>query len=44
MTSFGPDHATDIIESMVGGLGKTFYVNVPNEGAVTNMNDDAFLE
>lgn len=44
MTMFGPDHATDIIESMVGGLGKPFYVNVPNHGAVANMNDDAFLE
>jgi alpha-galactosidase len=44
MTSFGPDHATDIIESMVGGLGKRFYVNTPNDGAVTNMDDDAFLE
>lgn len=40
----GPDHATDIIENMVGNLGKPFYVNLPNNGAVTNMNDDAFLE
>ena len=44
MTTFGPDHATDIIESMVGNLGKPFYVNTPNRGAVTNMADDAFLE
>lgn len=44
MTSFGPDHATDIIENMVGGLGKPFYINTFNQGAVTNMNDDAFLE
>jgi alpha-galactosidase/6-phospho-beta-glucosidase family protein len=44
MTTFGPDHATDIIENMVGGLGKPFYVNTPNRGAVSNMNDDAFLE
>lgn len=44
MTSFGPDHATDIIENMVGGLGKPFYINTLNKGAVTNMNDDAFLE
>jgi alpha-galactosidase len=44
MISFGPDHATDIIESMVGGLGKQFYINTPNAGAVTNMGDDAFLE
>ena len=40
----GPDHATDIIENMVGGLGKPFYVNVPNNGSVSNMNNDAFLE
>ncbi|MDQ0060235.1 family 4 glycosyl hydrolase [Paenibacillus harenae] len=44
MKSFGPDHATDIIESMVGNLGKRFYVNTLNNGAVTNMNDDSFLE
>lgn len=44
MMTFGPDHATDIIENMVGGLGKPFYVNTPNRGAVTNMSDDAFLE
>ena len=44
MTTFGPDHAADIIESMVGGLGKTFYINTVNDGAVSNMNDDAFLE
>jgi len=44
MATFGPDHATDIIENMVADLGKPFYVNVPNRGAVTNMADDAFLE
>lgn len=38
------DHATDIIESMWGGLGKTFFVNTPNRGAVTNLPDDAVLE
>ena len=38
------DHATDIIEGMWGNLGKTFYVNTPNRGAVTNMANDAFLE
>lgn len=42
--TFGPDHATDIIENMVGGLGKRFYVNTFNKGAVANMADDAFLE
>jgi alpha-galactosidase len=44
MTRFGPDHATDIIENMWGGLGKPFYVNTANRGAVPNMADDAFLE
>ena len=44
MTTLGPDHATDIIENMVGGLKKPFYVNTANRGAVTNMADDAFLE
>lgn len=42
--AIGPDHATDIIESMVSGSGRQFYVNTFNEGAVTNMADDAFLE
>lgn len=44
MSTYGPDHATDIIESMVGGLGKPFFVNTTNRGAVPNMSDDAFLE
>ncbi|MEK0314781.1 family 4 glycosyl hydrolase [Cohnella sp. 56] len=44
MKSFGPDHATDIIENMVGNLGKRFFINTPNNGVVTNMNNDAFLE
>lgn len=44
MDKFGPDHATDIIENMVGGLGKKFYINTFNNGAVTNMADDSFLE
>lgn len=44
MKSFGPDHATDIIENMVGNLGKRYFINTFNKGAVTNMNDDAFLE
>ena len=39
-----PDHATDIVETMWGGLGKPFYMNVLNHGAVPNMPDDAFLE
>lgn len=38
------DHATDIIESMWGGLGKPFYINSANRGAVGNLPDDAFLE
>jgi alpha-galactosidase len=38
------DHASDIIESMWGGLGKPFYVNTSNCGAVPNLADDAFLE
>lgn len=40
----GPDHATDIIESMWGGLDKPFFINTANQGAVPNMPDDAFLE
>ncbi len=44
MTTFGPDHATDIIENMVGNLGKPFFINTLNQGAVTNMSHDAFIE
>ena len=44
MSTFGPDHATDIIENMVGKLGKPFFINTYNRGAVNNMPDDAFLE
>lgn len=39
-----PDHASDIIEAMWAGLPKKFYINIENNGAVTNMPDDAFLE
>lgn len=38
------DHATDIIESMWGGLGKVFYINSPNRGAISNLPYDAFVE
>jgi alpha-galactosidase len=44
MNTFGPDHATDIIENMVGGLGKPFFINTYNNGVVSNMADDAYLE
>lgn len=44
MTSHSQDHATDVIESMWGSLGKRFFVSSPNHGAVSNMGDDAFLE
>ena len=40
----GPDHATDIIETMVGGLRRPYYINTANKGAVGNLGDDAFLE
>lgn len=38
------DHATDIIESMWGCLGKPFYINASNRGAITNLPHDAFVE
>ncbi len=43
-TEFGSDPATDVIESMAGGLNKRFFINTMNRGAVPNMSDDAFLE
>ncbi|MEK7270385.1 MAG: glycoside hydrolase family 4 [Planctomycetota bacterium] len=39
-----PDMATDIIESMWARRGRRFYVNTPNQGAVTNLPDDSVLE
>ncbi|MBB6428207.1 family 4 glycosyl hydrolase [Algisphaera agarilytica] len=43
-TEFGPDPATDLIENMWAGLGKSMHINTANGGAVPNMADDAFLE
>jgi len=44
LASMRPDHASDIIEAMWAGLPKKFYINQPNNGAVTNMTGDAYLE
>ncbi len=44
LSNVADDHATDIIESMWGGLGKCFFINTFNRGAVTNLPDDALLE
>ncbi len=44
LRDLGDDHATDIVESMWGGLGKSFYINSMNRGAICNMPDDAFVE
>ena len=41
---FGPDPATDVIEGMWANLGKPFFINTLNRGAVTNMPDDAVIE
>lgn len=43
-TEFGSDPATDVVESMVGGLGKRCFINTFNRGAVPNMADDAYIE
>jgi alpha-galactosidase len=43
-TEFGPDPATDIIENMWAGLGKRYFINTRNDGAVTNMASDNYLE
>jgi len=44
MANHSQDHATDVIACMWGKLGKPYTVSSPNRGAVTNMDDDAFLE
>jgi alpha-galactosidase len=38
------DHATDIIESMWGRLGKSFFINTANGDAIPNLPADAVLE
>ena len=38
------DHASDIIEALWTGETKKFYINTPNNGSITNMPDDAFVE
>ena len=38
------EHASDVMESMWGGLGKRFYIIGDNRGAAANMADDAMLE
>ncbi|MCX7046283.1 MAG: glycoside hydrolase family 4 [Candidatus Sumerlaeota bacterium] len=38
------DHATDIIEAMWGGLGKAFFINSANRGAIPNLPPEAFVE
>jgi 6-phospho-beta-glucosidase len=38
------DLAVRVIAAMVNDLGETFVVNVPNQGAVSNLPDDAVLE
>ncbi len=43
-TEFGSDPATDVVEAMAGNLGKRFFINTFNDGAVPNMADDALIE
>ncbi|MGJ3242465.1 MAG: glycoside hydrolase family 4 [Opitutales bacterium] len=43
-TDLGSDHATDIIQAIWNDSGRHFFVNTPNQGAVPNLPDDAFLE
>ena len=38
------DMATEMMETMWNDLGKPFYINTANRGAVTNLPADAFIE
>lgn len=38
------DYASEIIESMWLGKPRRFYINTRNNGAVTNLTDDAYVE
>jgi alpha-galactosidase len=38
------DIAADVIENMWGGLNKHFFINSANNGEISNMSDDAFVE
>ena len=44
LSSVPNDHASDIMEAMWGGLGKTFFVNTANGGAIPNLPAGAILE
>ncbi len=38
------DYASDIIESMWAGRPRRCYLNTPNNGAISNLTDDAYVE
>jgi alpha-galactosidase len=38
------DYASEIIEAMWTGTPKRFYLNTRNNGAITNLGDDAYVE
>jgi alpha-galactosidase len=38
------DHATDVIQAIWNDSGRHLFVNVPNNGAVPNLPDEAILE
>ncbi len=44
MKAVNEDHASDIMESMWGGLRKQFFINTANGDAIPNLPADAFLE
>jgi alpha-galactosidase len=44
MKAMGPDHATDIVETMWADLKKPFFINTANGDTVPNLPADAFLE
>jgi alpha-galactosidase len=42
--AYRSDHAIDVIAAMWSGSKQPFYINTANNGAVTNLPDDSFLE
>lgn len=44
LSTVSNDYASDIIESMWLNKPRRFYINTSNNGAVTNLSDDAYVE
>lgn len=44
LDKYTSDHATDVIQAIWNDSGRRLFINVPNQGAVSNLPADAVLE